>query len=129
MIRKLLPFTAGYRKWLFLAALCAASEAVFEMLLPLVMADIVDVGIPAGDISFIMKNGVLMPITAILTCIVVCYVIKPKAIIDEVALTGKFKLEKLFRRMIYIAPVLLLVILVFAIFEAFGITFGGFLKF
>ena len=26
-------------------------------------------------------------------------------------------------------PVLLLIILVFAIFEAFGITFGGFLKF
>ncbi len=74
-------------------------------------------------------NSVLMPIAAILTCIVVCYVIKPKAIVDEVALTGKFKLEKLFKVMIYMAPVLLLIILVFAIFEAFGITFGGFLKF
>ena len=74
-------------------------------------------------------NSVLMPIAAILTCIVVCYVIKPKALIDEVSLTGKFKLEKLFKVMIHIAPFLLLVILVFAIFEAFGITFGGFLKF
>ncbi len=76
-----------------------------------------------------VTNSVLMPIVAILTCIVVCYVMKPKAIIDEVSLTGEFKLAKLFKGMIYIAPLLLLVILVFAIFEAFGITFGGFLKF
>lgn len=76
-----------------------------------------------------VTNSVLMPIAAILTCIVVCYVIKPKAIIDEVSLTGEFKFAKLFKVMIYVAPILLLVILVFAIFEAFGITFGGFLKF
>ena len=74
-------------------------------------------------------NSVLMPVVAILTCIVVCYVMKPKAVIDEVSLTGEFKLAKLFKVMIYVAPILLLVILVFAIFEAFGITFGGFLKF
>ena len=54
---------------------------------------------------------------------------KPKAIIEEVSASGKFKLQKLFRCMIYVAPVLLLAILAFAIFEAFGITFGGFLKF
>ena len=74
-------------------------------------------------------NSILMPIAAILTCILICYVIKPKTIIDEVEVSGKFKLKKLFTVMIYAAPVLLLVILAFAIFEAFGITFGGFLKF
>ena len=76
-----------------------------------------------------LTNSLLMPVVAILTCIVVCYIMKPKAIIDEVSLTGEFKLSKLFKVMIYVAPILLLVILVFAIFEAFGITFGGFLKF
>ena len=76
-----------------------------------------------------VTNSVLMPIVAILTCIVVCYVMKPKSVIDEVSLTGEFKLARLFKGMIYVAPLLLLVILVFAIFEAFGITFGGFLKF
>lgn len=74
-------------------------------------------------------NSILMPIVAILTCIVVCYIIKPKSIADEVEVSGKFKLRKLFNVMIYVAPVLLLVILAFAIFEAFGITFGGLLKF
>ena len=73
--------------------------------------------------------GGLLPIVAILTCIVVCYIMKPKAIVEEVSASGKFKLKKLFCGMIYVAPVLLLVILAFAIFEAFGITFGGFLKF
>ena len=76
-----------------------------------------------------LTNSIIMPIVAILTCLVVCYVMKPKAIIEEVSVTGKFKFRKLFRGMIYVAPVFLLVILVFAIFEAFGITFGGFLKF
>ena len=74
-------------------------------------------------------NSVLMPIVAILTCLVICYVIRPKDVIDEVSLSGRFRLQKLFKVMIYVAPVLLLVILAFAIFEAFGITFGGFLKF
>ena len=76
-----------------------------------------------------ITNSVLMPIVAILTCILIGYVMKPKEIIDEVSLTGKFKLAKLFKVMIYIAPVLLLIILVFAIFEAFNINFGGLLKF
>lgn len=76
-----------------------------------------------------ITNSVLMPIVAILTCVFVCYIIKPQAIVDEVSLTGRFKFEKIFKVMIYAAPVLLLVILAFSIFEAFGITFGGILKF
>ena len=76
-----------------------------------------------------VTNSVMMPIVAILTCLTICYVIKPKTVIDEVAVTGRFKLAGLFKVMIYIAPVLLLMILAFAIFEAFGITFGGWLKF
>jgi NSS family neurotransmitter:Na+ symporter len=76
-----------------------------------------------------ITNSVIMPIVAILTCIMICYVIKPKAIIDEVSLSGKFKYEWLFKGMIYVAPFLLLAILAFGLFEAFGITFGGFLEF
>jgi len=76
-----------------------------------------------------LTNSVMMPIVAILTCIVVCWVMKPKAVVEEISASGKFKQEKLFRVMIYVAPVLLLAILAFAVFEAFGITFGGFLKF
>ena len=67
MIKKLWPYTGGYRKWILFGVLCSAGEAVFELLLPLVMADIVDVGIPAGDTSFILTRGVLMVLMALIS--------------------------------------------------------------
>ena len=45
MLKKLAPYTKGYRIWIALGILCSAAEAVFELLLPLKMADIVDFGI------------------------------------------------------------------------------------
>ena len=44
MMKKLWPYTRGYRKWILSGVLCSAGEAVFELLLPLVMADIVEIG-------------------------------------------------------------------------------------
>ena len=76
-----------------------------------------------------VTNSVMMPIVAILTCILICYIIKPKAIVDEVEVTGKFKLRKLFTVMIYAAPVLLAIILVTAVLEAFGVDLMAMLKF
>ena len=69
-----------------------------------------------------ISNSVLMPIVALLTCIFIGYVIKPKTIIEEVELTGKFKAKKLFNVVIkYIAPVVIVLILIFSILEAFKI--------
>ena len=67
MIKKLWPYTRGYRKWVFLGILCSGAEAVFELLLPLVMAFIVDTHIPAGDTSAIFRNGALMVGMALLS--------------------------------------------------------------
>ena len=68
------------------------------------------------------SNSVLMPIVAFLTCIFVGYIIKPKAIIEEVELTGKFKAKTLFTVVIkYIAPVCILLILGFSVLEGMGI--------
>jgi len=67
MIKKLWPYTRGYRKWIFFGVLCSASEAVFELLLPLVMADIVDNGIPSGDTSYILTSGALMVFMALVS--------------------------------------------------------------
>ena len=67
MIKKLWPYTRGYRKWIALGVLCSASEAVFELLLPLVMADIVDTGIPAGDTGYILRRGALMVLMALVS--------------------------------------------------------------
>ena len=63
-----------------------------------------------------LTNSLLMPIIAMLTAIFVGYILKPKAIIDEVEISGKFRFRKLFTVMIkYIAPVFLFVILLFEI--------------
>ena len=67
MMKKLWPYTRGYRKWILFGVLCSASEAVFELLLPLVMADIVDTGIPSGDTGYILARGALMVLMALLS--------------------------------------------------------------
>ena len=68
-----------------------------------------------------ISNSVLMPIVALLTCIFIGYVIKPKTIIDEVELSGKFKRKKLFTVVIkYIAPICIVLILITALLQAFG---------
>ena len=67
MIRKLWPYTQGYRKWIVLGVLCSAGEAVFELLLPLLMATIVDDHIPAGDVSSILRYGLLMVVMALVS--------------------------------------------------------------
>ena len=69
-----------------------------------------------------VTNSVLMPIVALLTCIFVAYIIKPKTIIEEMNVGGKFKSEKLYTVMVkYIAPVCIVAILVFSILEGFQI--------
>lgn len=60
MLKKLWTYARPYRGWIFAGVLCSAAEAVFELLIPLVMSDIVDVGIAAGDRDYILRKGLLM---------------------------------------------------------------------
>lgn len=60
MIKKLAPYMKKYKTPLILGVLCAALEATFELLIPLVMANIVDVGISTGDTGYTIKMGLLM---------------------------------------------------------------------
>lgn len=69
-----------------------------------------------------ISNSVIMPIVALLTCIFVGYILKPKALIEEIELGGKFKAKTLFTIVIkYIAPVFITLILVSSVLDAFGI--------
>lgn len=71
-----------------------------------------------------LANSVLMPIVALATCILVGWVIKPKAIEDEITKNGeKFARRGIFRVMVrYIAPVFLIMILVFYTLAQFGLV-------
>ncbi len=79
-------------------------------------------GMQLLDFFDFISNSVIMPIVAFLTCIFVGFVIKPKAIEEEIELSGRFKYKALFNVMIkYAAPVFLLLILGSSILSAFGI--------
>ena len=64
MIKKLAPYMKKYKTPLILGVLCAALEAIFELLIPLVMAQIVDVGISTGNTAYTIKMGLLMILMA-----------------------------------------------------------------
>ena len=67
MLKKLWPYARQYRMWILAGVVCSAAEAVFELLIPLVMSDIVDVGIASGDQSYILRKGGLMVFMAIIS--------------------------------------------------------------
>ena len=60
MIRKLWPYARPYSGWIAAGILCSAMDAIFQLLIPLVMSDIVDVGIANADQGYILRKGVLM---------------------------------------------------------------------
>lgn len=72
------------------------------------------------DLMDYVSNNCLMPLVALLTCILIGWVVKPKIIIDEVTLGGyKFGRKRLYIAMItVIAPVLLFLLLL----QSFGIS-------
>ena len=74
------------------------------------------------DFFDFISNSVLMPITALLTCIFVGYIVKPKIITEEVELSGRFRWQRMFDVMIkYVAPIFMLVILISSVLSAFQI--------
>jgi len=94
-----IPSSLGYSLW-----------AEFEIL-----------GMQVLDFFDFASNSILMPIIALFTCIFVSFIIKPKTVIDEVSLSGKFKWQGLFSVVIrYVAPVCILAILISAILSASG---------
>ena len=79
-------------------------------------------GLGILDMFDFVSNSVLMPIVALCTCIFVGYVLKPKALIEEIELTGPFKAKKMFTVIIkYVAPVCIVLILISSVLDGLGI--------
>lgn len=62
---KLLRYMKGYKKECFLGPLFKLLEATFELLIPLVVARIVDVGIAGKDIGYIVKMCLVMALLGV----------------------------------------------------------------
>lgn len=79
-------------------------------------------GLSILDFVDFITNNIMMPVVALMMCIFVGYVLKPKAIIDEVKISSKFKEAPLYNVIIrFVAPVFLAAILVSSILDVFGI--------
>lgn len=63
---KLLRYLKSYRKESILGPLFKLLEASFELLIPLVVAQIIDVGIPNEDVPYIIKMCLLMVLLGII---------------------------------------------------------------
>ncbi len=87
------------------------------------LSDVTVFGMAFLDFFDFISNSVIMPIVALVTCILVGYVIKPKALIEEIEQGGKFKRKTLFTVVIkYLAPVCIVAILIFSVLEATGVV-------
>lgn len=64
MLRRIFSYSGKYKKYLVFAALCITAESLFELLIPLIMADIVDIGVANGDKAYIFQQGGWMLVCA-----------------------------------------------------------------
>ena len=64
MLRRLFSYMHQYKKYACLALLCITAEALFELLVPLIMADLVDVGVASGNREYIYMKGLQMAVCA-----------------------------------------------------------------
>lgn len=66
MIRRIFSYMGPYKKYGWLAGLCVAAEVAFELIIPTLMADLVDVGVATGDRGYIFRQGAWMAVCAVL---------------------------------------------------------------
>ncbi len=79
-------------------------------------------GMQLLDFFDFFSNNLLMPIVALLTCLLVGYFSKPQSMLDELTTGGKFSLKRFYSPMIrYVAPVCILLILISSVLNAFGV--------
>ncbi len=65
-LKYILRYAKPYRKSITAAVLLVFAECIFEMAIPLLMTDIVDIGVANRDVAFLLRQGGLMILCAFL---------------------------------------------------------------
>lgn len=68
-LKRLYSFIKPYRIPLYLAIFFVITETFFELVIPMIMAEIIDVGVATRDVDYIFIKGMQMVICAILSLI------------------------------------------------------------
>lgn len=64
-MKQLLPFLKNYKKQSFLAPLFKMLEAIFELIVPLVVASIINDGIREGNLKLVVSKALLLVVLAV----------------------------------------------------------------
>lgn len=69
MLRRIFSYMKEYRKFAWLGLLCIAVEVILEIMVPMLMADLIDYGVANADQAYIIRKGLQMALCAILALI------------------------------------------------------------
>ena len=64
MLKKLAPYIGEFKKETILSPVCIAIEVIMEVILPMLMAMVIDNGVNVGDMNYVLKMGLLMLVVA-----------------------------------------------------------------
>ncbi len=67
MIKRLTAYIGEFKRDTALAPRCVILEVILEVLLPVLMASVIDRGVEAGDMNYVVKLGVVMLVVAMLS--------------------------------------------------------------
>lgn len=67
MFKQFFGYFKNYKKYLYLSAVFVILKTLFELIIPLIMADIIDIGVANKDRNYILIKGGLMIICALLS--------------------------------------------------------------
>ena len=66
-LKRLLSHLGKYRADMLIGALLITAETAFELVIPVLMADIIDVGVAEHNLSYIFRRGLWMALCAVLS--------------------------------------------------------------
>ena len=68
-LKAIFSYLKPYRRDLWLAVTLIFVECIFEMIIPLLMTDIIDIGVPNHDLHFLLWQGDKMILCALLALV------------------------------------------------------------
>ena len=101
---------------------CAIVISIFPSLGYSALSKVSILGLDILDFLDFIANSLLMPIGALLTCIIIGYFVKPKYVIDEIRKSSPFKHDRLYTIVIkFFGPAIIIAVLISSVLNTFDI--------
>lgn len=69
MLRRIFSYMKQYKKYAYLALICIAVESMLELMVPMIMADLIDNGVANGDTHYIYVKGLQMALCSVIALV------------------------------------------------------------